>query len=154
MTHETAGRDGDIVILCADEGTRDTLAFWFGGAGCRTFVARDGHQANRALRDGRCRLLVTDRVLPPWPGLDTFLSLRSRDPALGIAVIESGSIEDRILARVTGATVLLPRPLTRTAVLAALAGGARPQPKAPSEARSHEPLSWSGRLAHRLRTDG
>ncbi|WP_170149690.1 response regulator [Rhodoplanes roseus] len=153
---ETAGRD-EIVILCADEETRDILAFWFGAAGQNVVVARDGHHANRSLRSGRCRLLVTDRVLPPWPGLDTILSLRARDPALAVAVVETGNPDERILARVTGATALLRRPLSRDAVLGLLAA-ARSQPDTPARAQSKARPSaerWpSGLRAHRLRTDG
>ena len=67
-----------------------------------------------------CQWLVTDRVLPPWPGLDNFLSLRTTHPKLRIAFIENGNLDDRILARVTGASVLLPRPLSRKTVRDAL----------------------------------
>jgi DNA-binding response OmpR family regulator len=157
IMNETAGGD-EIVILCADEETRDILAFWFGSAGQRVVVARDGHHANRTLREGRCRLLVTDRVLPPWPGLDTVLSLRARDPALAVAVVETGDQDDRILARVTGATALLKRPLSRDAVLGLLHAGGRRQADGQSQARSDARPSaerWpSGLRAHRLRTDG
>jgi len=83
-------------------------------------VAADGYHAAKELENG-CRWLITDRVLPPWPGLDTFITLRSRHPDLRIAFVESGNVHDGILARVTGASVLLPRPLTRQAVNEALA---------------------------------
>ncbi|MFD2181225.1 response regulator [Rhodoplanes azumiensis] len=151
---EGAGRDGGIVILCTDEGTRDVLAFWFESAGHRVTVARDGHQASRALRDGRGRLLVTDRVLPPWPGLDTFLALRARDPGLGIAVVETGDLDERILARVTGATALLRKPLSRTAVLALVPPAAGVQPDAGTDARAQTEPSRSAAPAARLRTEG
>lgn len=147
-------RDGEIVILCTDEGTRDVLAFWFESAGHCVTVARDGHLASRAMRERRCRLLVTDRVLPPWPGLDTFLALRARDPGLGIAVVETGDLDDRILARVTGATALLRKPLSRTAVLALAPTAAGLQPDAGADARAPAEPSRSGVSAVRLRTGG
>jgi len=111
---------GDIVILCAEEEVRDVIAYWLSSQPGKTVVAEDGYAAAKILQNG-CRWLVTDRVLPPWPGLDTFLTLRSRHPHLRIAYVENGNIHDGILARVTGASVLLPRPLTRQAVSAALA---------------------------------
>jgi hypothetical protein len=83
-------------------------------------VAEDGYHAARLLQNGS-RWLVTDRVLPPWPGLDSLPTLRSERPHLRIAFVESGNIHDGILARVTGANVLLQRPLTRQAVKDALA---------------------------------
>jgi DNA-binding NtrC family response regulator len=110
---------GDIVVLCAEEAVRDVLAYWLTSQPGRTVVAADGYAAAKAIENG-CRWLVTDRVLPPWPGLDTFLTLRSRHPALRIAYVENGNVHDAILARVTGASALLPRPLTRQAVSAAL----------------------------------
>ena len=111
---------GGIVILCAEEAVRDVLAYWLASQPGRAVVADDGYHAAKAIENGG-RWLVTDRVLPPWPGLDTFLTLRSRHPQLRIAYVENGNVHDGILARVTGASVLLPRPLTRQAVNAALA---------------------------------
>lgn len=113
---------GDIVILCADEEVRDLIAYWLSSEPARTLVAEDGYRAAKALESG-CRWLVTDRVLPPWPGLDTFLTLRSQHPNLRIAFVENGDIHAGILAKVTGASVLLPRPLSRRAVREALANG-------------------------------
>lgn len=110
----------EIVILCADEEVRDVIAYWFSASTLEAVVAADGYHAARALQNGG-RWLITDRVLPPWPGLDTFISLRNRYPALRIAFVESSNIHDGILARVTGASVLLKRPLSRKAVMDALA---------------------------------
>ena len=119
-----AGHDGgagDVIILCAEEEVRDVIAYWLTSLPARTFVADDGYHAARILNDRSCQWLVTDRVLPPWPGLDTFLDLRADHPHLRIAFVESGNIHDGILARVTGATALLKRPLTRQTVIDALA---------------------------------
>jgi DNA-binding response OmpR family regulator len=113
---------GAIVVLCAEEEVRDVIAYWLAREPAKALIAEDGYQAARALNDG-CRWLVTDRVLPPWPGLDTFLTLRSQHPDLRIAFVESGNVHDGILAKVTGASVLLPRPLTRRAISEALANG-------------------------------
>jgi len=110
------GNASSIVILCAEETVRAAIAYWAVLLPVRTMVADDGYQANRELRNDACRLLVTDRVLPPWPGLDTFRQLRDRNPDLRIAFVEGSSREDAALARVTGATAVLARPLRRQAV--------------------------------------
>jgi DNA-binding response OmpR family regulator len=115
------GSAGDVIILCAEEEVRDVIAYWLTSQPARTFVADDGYHAARILNDRPCRWLVTDRVLPPWPGLDTFLDLRADHPHLRIAFVENGNLHDGILARVTGATALLKRPLTRQIVIDALA---------------------------------
>jgi DNA-binding response OmpR family regulator len=127
--HETAPKNvarcndgaGDVIILCVEEEVRDVIAYWLTSRPARTFVADDGYHAARILNGGLCRWLVTDRVLPPWPGLDTFLTLRAAHPNLRIAFVESDNIHDGILARVTGATTLLARPLTRQTLIDALA---------------------------------
>ncbi|HET9714636.1 MAG TPA: hypothetical protein VFP60_00490 [Pseudolabrys sp.] len=117
-------RSGDtsceIVILCTEEDIRDAIAFWLSSQPAKAVIAEDGYHAAKILQNG-CRWLITDRVLPPWPGLDAFPTLRSMHPQLRIAFIENGSLDDRILARVTGASVLLSRPLSRRTVTDALA---------------------------------
>ena len=107
---------GSVVILCADETVRAAIAYWATLFPARTVVAEDGYQANRVLRAEDCSLLVTDRILPPWPGLDTFHQLRERNPSLRIAFVEGTSREDVGLARVSGASIVLPRPLRRQVV--------------------------------------
>jgi DNA-binding NtrC family response regulator len=116
-----ARADGSsVVVLCAEEATRDVIGYWFSALPVRTFVTSDGHEANRLLADATCRLLVTDRVLPPWPGLKTFIHLREDNPNLRIAYVDDGSPNGAMLARVTGARTVLSKPLTREAVIAAL----------------------------------
>lgn len=117
-----AQRDGSaVVVLCAEEVVRDAVGYWFSALPVRTFVASDGYEANRLLRNPSCRLLITDRVLPPWPGLDTFLQLRADNAKLRIAFVDGGGPDVCLLARVTGASVILPKPLTRQSVVDALA---------------------------------
>jgi CheY-like chemotaxis protein len=111
---------GDVVVLCTEEEVRDVIGYWLSSLPARTVVAKDGYHAAKVMQGG-CRLLITDRVLPPWPGLDTFLMLRARHPQLRIAFVESGNPHDDILARVTGASLVLKRPLTRQAIINGLA---------------------------------
>lgn len=111
----------DIVVLCAEEEVRDVIGYWLSAQPVKVAVAADGHEAARALKQG-ARWLITDRVLPPWPGLDDFISLRGEYPDLQVVFVESGNLHDGILARVTGASALLPRPLTRQAVNRAISG--------------------------------
>src|SRR3546814_678370 len=91
-----------VVILCAEDAIRAAIAYWTASLPLRTIVASDGYQANRILRNGDCRLLVTDRVLPPWPGLDTFRQMRERNTDLRIAFVEGIPREDVGLARAPG----------------------------------------------------
>jgi CheY-like chemotaxis protein len=114
------GDGSSVVVLCAEEATRDVIAYWFSSLPLRTFVTSDGHEANRLLADPTCCLLVTDRVLPPWPGLKTFIHLREDNPNLRIAFIDDGSPNGRTLARLAGVKAVLSKPITRQAVIDAL----------------------------------
>jgi DNA-binding response OmpR family regulator len=115
-----SNEEGGIVVLCAEEAVRASIAYWTASVPVRLLVADDGYHANRALRDGGWRLLVTDRVLPPWPGLDTFQQLRERNPHLRIAFVEGARRDDISLARLIGSTDVLPRPLKRQSLIDAI----------------------------------
>ena len=110
---------GDVLILCADETSRDALAYWLRSSNVATDVAADGYEATERLRSGAFRLLVTDRLVPPWPGLDAFVRLKQRMSGLRIAFIDDGMPDTQALARAAGADIILPRPLRRASVLQA-----------------------------------
>ena len=109
-----------MVVLSSEEALRDAVAYWFRSLSIPTVATADGYEANRVLKDGDAGLLITDRLLPPWPGLDTFRQLQSANPSLRIAYVDDGSWDGEILARIAGATVVLSRPLDRRRVLEAL----------------------------------
>ena len=111
-------RRPEAVILCVDEAARDAIAYWLNESQVDTAVARDGYEATNLLTVENARLLVTDRILPPWPGLSTFRALKSAYPKLRVAFVEDGIPDSHITARVSGADLFLPRPLRRSAVLA------------------------------------
>jgi DNA-binding response OmpR family regulator len=110
---------GDVLILCADDTSRDILAYWLRSSNVATDVAANGYDASDRLRAGAFRLLVTDRLLPPWPGLDAFVQLKQRLSGLRIAFIDDGVPDTIALARAAGADIILPRPLRRASVLQA-----------------------------------
>jgi hypothetical protein len=114
------GNAGSIVIPCAEATNRVATAFRSALPPVRTTVADDGYHANRALRSDECRLFVTDRVPPPWPGPDTFRRLRARNPDLRTAFLEGARRGDVGLAKMTGATDVLGQSLCRRGVAEAI----------------------------------
>jgi DNA-binding response OmpR family regulator len=106
----------EAIVLCVDEADRDVIAYWLAESNIRTAVAADGYEAGTMMASGNVRLLVTDRVLPPWPGLATFRDLKKINAGLRVAVIEDGIPDTRIIAKITGADLLLARPLKRHAI--------------------------------------
>jgi DNA-binding NtrC family response regulator len=109
-----------VIVLSSEETLRDAVAYWFRSLSIPTVATADGYEASRALKDVGAGLLITDRLLPPWPGLGTFRELQAANPALRVAYVDDGSWDGAILARVAGATVVLPRPLDRRLVIEAL----------------------------------
>lgn len=112
--------DFDAVVLCAIEATRDVIAYWLSNLALRVLVTVEGQEADRAARKPLCRVLVTDRVLPPWPGMTEFHRLLSINPDLRILFVEDGNLHSTGIARICGVTDLLPRPLSRRNLLDAI----------------------------------
>lgn len=109
-----------VVVLCAEQEVRDVIAYWFTSLSVPTFATTDGYVAGTALKVPEARLLVTDRVLPPWPGLGTFREIQSANTHVTVAFVDDGSRDGALLARLTGANVVLRRPLDRRQVVGAL----------------------------------
>jgi DNA-binding NtrC family response regulator len=77
-----------IVVLCLDEGYQTTLAHWLLSAGMRVEIADGGRRAKELLGAGS--VLVTDRVLPPWPGLPRLADLKRWSAQLRVVAIDKG----------------------------------------------------------------
>jgi DNA-binding response OmpR family regulator len=112
-----------VVVLFADPDDGLRIAYWLGESYSKVFQVLDGHHAAQILRKYRVGAVITDRVLPPWPGLDPFSLLRKSHPDLAIIYVGNGEAEGSSLARAAGATHVLPCPLRRQAVLDALPKG-------------------------------
>lgn len=109
-----------VVVLCADKTVQDIVTDCCATAGVQAFTTLDGYEANVVLKNYPIRLLVVDRFLPPWPGLDTLPQLRSANSRLRIAFVDDGARNAAVLARVSGAHIVLNKPIDRSAVLSAL----------------------------------
>lgn len=116
------------VVLSADDGTARRIAYWLNAAGHVAVTAPNGFSARAHIHRDTVRLLVTDRLLPPWPGLDTIVSLKLEFPDLKVAFLGDGVPDNQRLATSAGADLILPTPLRRAnileaALLADLGGG-------------------------------
>jgi len=105
------------VVLSADDGMNKRIAYWLSTARHAAATARSGYAARALIVDGTTRLLVTDRLLPPWPGLDTIFRLRQSVADLKVAFLGDGVPDNQRLALSAGADVILPYPLRRAHVL-------------------------------------
>lgn len=121
----TPDQPATVVVLSSEEALRDAVCYWLTSLSIPTIATADGYEANPVLKS-EAGLLITDRLLPPWPGLDTFRQLQAANPRLRVAYVDDGSWDGAILARITGATIVLPRPLSRQRVVEALGISERP----------------------------
>ena len=89
--HDREAQEGpNVVVLCLDEHYPTTLAHWLRSAGVRVEIVESGRQAKQLLHTGERWVLVTDRVLPPWPGLSRLASLKRSHKLLRIVAIDRG----------------------------------------------------------------
>ena len=112
--------EAKVLVLCLDEQYPLTLLYWLRSAGICVENATSGRRAKQLLRSGGRWVLVTDRVLPPWPGLPRFASLKRADQSLRIVAIDRGDPDSRYVALAVGADAALSPPLRRDAVMRAI----------------------------------
>jgi DNA-binding response OmpR family regulator len=109
-----------VVVLCLDERYRATLLHWLRLEGMHAEIAESGRRATARLAGVGTRVLVTDRVLPPWPGLPRLASLRRSHKALRIVAIDRGEPDSRYVALAAGADAVVSPPLRRDEVMRAI----------------------------------
>ena len=110
----------NVVVLCRDEQYSVTLAHWLRLAGVRVQTMERGRQAKQLLHTGERWVLVTDQVLPPWPGLSRLASLKRSHKLLRIVVIDRGDADSRYVALAAGADAVVSPPLRRNVAMRAI----------------------------------
>ena len=110
----------NVVVLCLDEHYPAALAHWLRSVGRRVEVVDSGLQAKQLLRTGGRWVLVTDRVLPPWPGLSRLASLKRSHKLLRIVAIDRGDADSRYVALAAGADAVVSPPLRRNVAMQAI----------------------------------
>jgi DNA-binding NtrC family response regulator len=117
--HDREVQEGpNVVVLCLDAHHPATLAHWLLSEGIRVEIAKSGRQAKQLLHSGDRSVLVTDRVLPPWPGLPRLASLKKSNKHLRIVAIDRGDAASCYVA-LAGADVVSP-PLRRYVAMRAI----------------------------------
>lgn len=119
--HPAARHDPAVIALLADERDRLQITHWIADATYEVLLASDGYTASAMISARSVAAIVTDRVLPPWPGLPAFPHLRREHPQLAIVYVGALDRDSVAAARAAGATHVLRRPLRRDSVLGALA---------------------------------
>ena len=113
--------DTRVVVLCLDERYSTSLAHWLRSAGMGAEIAKSGSHAKAILGAGGKCVLVTDRVLPPWPGLPRLASLKRSSKHLRVVAIDKGDADSRYVALAAGADAVVSPPLRREEMMRAIA---------------------------------
>lgn len=92
---------------------------WLRSVGMEVEIAKSGRRAKTLLEGGGKHVLVTDRVLPPWPGLPRLTVLKRSSVDLRIVAIDKGDPDSRYVALAAGADAVISPPLRRDEVMRA-----------------------------------
>jgi DNA-binding response OmpR family regulator len=96
------------------------LAYWLRSVGMNMEIAESGRRGRALLQEGGTQVLVTDRVLPPWPGLRRLTVLKQSSDHLRIVAIDKGDPDSRWVAFAAGADAVISPPLRRDDVMRAI----------------------------------
>jgi DNA-binding response OmpR family regulator len=110
-----------IIILVANNDLRNTASYWSETLGFAVDTARNGAHAAKLLQEGAYKALVTDRFVPPWPGLESIPKLKRRYPSVRLVVLlKRGPIGIGSMLRVAGADAVIEPPVRQAALMTAL----------------------------------
>ncbi len=107
----------EVLVVDDDRHTRHVLGAALSRLGHTVREAADGHEALAILRDRRCRLVVSDWLMPGLDGLELCRRIRQTDfggYVYVILVTGRGEADDLILGLTAGADDLLHKPLVPT----------------------------------------
>ena len=109
------------LVLCANDDIRDPVIYWLSQTGFVVDAPQDGTRAARLLRKTKYEAFLTDRFLPPWPGLDVVPAFKRRYPKVRLVIVLHGApVGMASLLRLAGADAVVDPPLRRAALLSAI----------------------------------
>jgi DNA-binding response OmpR family regulator len=112
-----------ILLVDDDAALRAVITRALQQAGHKVMPARDGRDALTLLNHAPVDLIITDLLMPEQDGIELILRVRRCRPKLPILAISGGGNRFRgeyylQMAKVIGATRLLPKPFTAESLLA------------------------------------
>ena len=110
-----------VIVLVANHDLRDAASYWIEDLGFAVDAAKNGAHAANLLQEGAYQALVTDRFVPPWPGLESIPKLKRRYPSMRLIVLlKRGPIGIGAMLRVAGADAVIEPPVRQAALMTAL----------------------------------
>jgi DNA-binding response OmpR family regulator len=112
---------GRLLSLVGDEDLREAIRYWSTDLGLTVDTVCSGARAAKLLRKVEYQALVTDRVIPPWPGLDSLPKLKRQYPDLRVIVLlRRGPVGVASLLRLVGADEVIEGPMRVSTLVSAL----------------------------------
>ena len=121
-----AQASASIVVIEDDRASLDLLTAYLSGTGLRVTAARDGQSGLDAVRRDRPSAVLLDLLLPGIDGWAVLQELKSEADTKDIPVIVVSIVDERSRGAAMGAAAYLVKPVSRDALLAALAAVATP----------------------------
>jgi DNA-binding response OmpR family regulator len=109
------------LLLCPDEEVHDLLEGWLSAAGFEVATVESGAEAGAQVQSRSAKLLVLDALPTRFGNLPSLRGLKQSRAFHVVLVPRIGETAEAGLAYVAGVDVVLRRPLTRSALLSALA---------------------------------
>lgn len=113
-----------ILVVDDEAAVRQLLRQALEGAGHEVREAPDGRAVDDRLREQPTDLLILDVFMPDREGLETLASVRRNHPQMKVIVISGGGSRGDLdilkTARKLGAHLVLPKPILRAELLAAV----------------------------------
>ncbi len=110
-----------IIVLVANHDLRESASYWSHDLGFTVDVAKNGTHAAKLLQEGAYQAFVTDRFVPPWPGLASIPRFKRLYPSTRLVVLlKRGPTGIGSMLRVAGADAVLEPPVRQAALMTAL----------------------------------
>lgn len=113
-----------ILVIDDEEPIRDVLQQTLEHAGYDVAVAADGLEGIKSFRENPADLIIIDMIMPQKDGIETIMDLKIEAPELKIIAISgggpSGPKDYLEVAEGIGASHILPKPITKDALLQAV----------------------------------
>jgi CheY-like chemotaxis protein len=109
-----------VLVIDDNEGLVKLIGRYLTDQACRVTAAADGREGLRLAQEEAPDAIILDVMIPQVHGWEVLQRLRNHPKTASIPVIICSVINDPELAQSLGASLFLPKPVSRSKILAAL----------------------------------
>jgi len=120
-----------LLVIDDNAGLADLFRRYLVGEHWQVLSATSGAEARQLMQQARPTAVILDVIMPEEDGWDLLVRLRSNDNTRTIPVIVCSILDDPQMVKALGATACLQKPVTRSALLEALALYVQVEPSRP-----------------------